>query len=501
MQQPASGIEHTSTALTFALSRPADLRVLAVAAGAAVLTDLAVRSGVTALAGTLLVVFAAAGLLWSRPVTNLQARALVAAAPLFGMWLLVRASPWLIPLDILAAAGLLVLGASFANGGSVLDLTIPRAIGRSLHAAGHGVAAPQFLVGPLGGLARRVGAGPVRGARARAILRGAALAVPVLVVLGLLLASADAVFASLFRLEMDVDPTTIAAHTALLVAGAWAMAGLCRLSSAESAGRPAPVPWRLGPVEATVVLASVIGLFGAFAVAQLVSLSAGGRRVIETAGLTYAEYARSGFFQLLWVAGITLCLLLALRAGTDLRQESTGRRFLLLSEAVVGLTLVIVAVAVWRMHLYQRVFGLTMLRLYVEVFSYWIGVVFVLLGGSLAGLWARRAWLLPAAAAAGLVILLGLNVVNPEAVVVRHNVTHAERSGRFDPAYLADLSSDAVPTLLEQLPRLEAADRSSVLSALCPPEPLRFRGWAAYNVSLDVAFEKLVEACPSAGRA
>jgi hypothetical protein len=499
--QPASRIERTPTELAFALTTPADLRVLAVAAGAAVLTDLAVRSGVTGLAGAVLVVFAAGGVLWSRPVTNPQARVLIAAAPLFGGWLLVRASPWLIPLDILAAGGLLVLGASFAGGGSVLDLTIPRAIGRFLHAAGHGVAAPPFVLGPLGRLARRLGAGRTREARGRAIVRGAILAAPVLVILGLLLASADAVFASLFRVEVEVDPTSIAAHVVLLVVGAWGMTGLCRLSSAEPAGRPAPMTWRLGLVETTVVLASVIGLFGAFAVAQLVALSDGGRRVIETAGLTYAEYARSGFFQLLWVAGITLCLLLALRAGTDLRESGSRRRFLVLAEVVVGLTLVIVAVAVRRLHLYEQVFGLTMLRLYVEVFSYWIGVVFLLLGCSLAGLWARRAWLLPAAAAAGLVILLGLNVINPEAMVVRHNVAHAERTGRFDPAYLADLSSDAVPTLLERLPRLEAADRARVVSALCPPEPLRFRGWAAYNVSLDVAFEKLAEACPPADRA
>lgn len=274
------------------------------------------------------------------------------------------------------------------------------------------------------------------------------------------------------------------------------MAGLLRLSSAQPAGQPTTISWRLGAIEVTVVLASVTALFGTFAVAQLVTLSGGGRRVIETAGLTYAEYARSGFFQLLWVAGITLCLLLAVRAATDLTAVRARRRFLLLSELVVMLTLLIVVVAFRRMHLYERVFGLTMLRLYVELFTMWIGAVFVLLGLSLAGVWARRAWLIPAAVAAGLLLLLGLNVANPESVVVRHNVAHAERTGSFDPAYLAELSQDAVPTLIGELPRLDETDREEVLRRLCPPEPLRFRGWAAYNVSLDVAYEKLAAACP-----
>jgi hypothetical protein len=316
MRPSASGIELGSTAWpALGLRRPADLRVLATCGVAALLSDLAVRSGVLGLAGATLVVLVALGLLGSGRVVNPQARALIWAAPAFGVWLLVRASPWLIPLDVLAAAGLLVIGVSHASGGSVLDLTIPGAIARGLHALGHAVAAPAFALKPAEGLRRRFEATRSKGARWRAILRGLVLAAPVLLILGVLLASADAVFASLFRIDVDVDPTTIAAHAAVLVVGAWGMAGLLRLSSAEPAGRAARLPWRLGAIETSVVLASVIALFGTFAVAQLVAISGGGRRVIETAGLTYAEYARSGFFKLLWVAGITLCLLLAVRAA------------------------------------------------------------------------------------------------------------------------------------------------------------------------------------------
>lgn len=494
MQQPATGIALGLPAWPgLRIRRPADLGVLAATLAAAVLTDLAVRSGVTGLAGALLIVVASALLLGSGRVANPQARALIVAAPVFGLWLLVRASPWLVPLDILASGGLMVLGASFASGGTVLDLSIPGALGRALHAVAHAVASPLFLATPLDRIRRRLGAGRSANSQWGAILRGVGLAFPVLIVLGVLLASADAVFASIFRL--DVDPATIAVHTALLLVGAWGMAGLFRLASADPAGRPRRPSWRLGTVEATVVLASVVALFATFAGAQVLALSGGGRRIIETAGLTYADYARSGFFQLLWVAGLTLCLLLAVRAATDLGTVAAHRRFIALSEIVVVLTLLIVVVAIRRMRLYEQAYGLTMLRLYVELFTMWIGAVFVMLGLSVAGLWAPRAWLVPAAVAAGLVLLLGLNVANPESVVVRHNVAHAERTGRFDPAYLAELSEDAVPTLVGELPRLAEADRAEVLLRLCPPEPLRFKGWAAYNVSLDVAYEKLVAAC------
>ena len=93
--------------------------------------------------------------------------------------------------------------------------------------------------------------------------------------------------------------------------------------------------------------------------------------------------------------------------------------------------------------------------------------MFVLLAVDLAGVGRGRAWLPSAAVAAGLVALLALNVANPEAMVVRHNVAFAERSGRFDPDYLTDLSDDAVPALVDALPRLDPEARRVVLDRVC----------------------------------
>jgi hypothetical protein len=481
--------------LAFAVDLPPDPWVLAAAAAAAVCTDLAVRSGTVGLSGAILVLVPAAGLLASGRVSNLHGRALIAAAPLFGAWLFVRSSPWLIPLDILASAGLLVLGASLSRAGSIWDLTVPQSVARAVVAVGHGAAGLWFALRPLEQVRRRLAANRTSRHRLAAVARGVFWAAPIVVVLGVLLASADAVFASFFRIDVGVDMANVFAHAVLLLIGAWGMGGLLRLASAEPTDPLPDVRWRMGNVEATIVLGSMVVLFGAFAVAQLVALSGGGRRVIETSGLTYAEYARSGFFQLLAVAAITLAVLLALRAATRGAPEGIHRQLVVLSELAVGLTLVIVFVSIRRMELYTRVFGLTMLRLYVEWFTVWMGAVFVLLAAALAGMWRRRPWLPAAAAGLGLALLFGLNAANPEAVVARHNVAFAEEAGRFDPAYLADLSDDAVPALVDLLPRMAPEARATVLSRLCPPERLEFTGWAAYNVSHDQAYEALVVAC------
>ncbi len=470
--------------LGMGVERPADRRVLVSVAVAALLTDLAVRSGVAGVAGSLLVVAVVVGVVVSGRVACVQATAVVAAAVPFGVFLSVRTSPWLLPLDILAIGGLLVLGTSLAGGGSLADLPIPSLAVRALHALGHGLAAPVYVVSPLG---RR---------RPVAVLRGIGLALPLLVVLGLLLASADAVFAGFFKFW---SPVTVIGHAVLLGVGAWGMAGLLRLTAAEPAPAVPTLPFRLGHVEAIVVLGSLVALFATFAFAQVVAVAGGGRHVLETAGLTYAEYARTGFFQLLAVAAITIVALVGLRAVTDLSVPAHRLRFTVLAEVSIALTLVIVVVALRRLGLYQDAYGLTMLRLFSSTAAVWIGAVLVLAGCALAGLAPARAWFPGATMVAGLALLLGLNIVNAEAMVVRHNVDRAVKTQKVDTTYLAELSDDAVPALVADLPRLPEPARAQVLAAVCDAYEAPFDGWAAANTSRRRAMDARRQVCRPVG--
>jgi hypothetical protein len=314
-------------------------------------------------------------------------------------------------------------------------------------------------------------------------------------VLATLLASADVVFASMFRLDLDLP--AFLGHVIAGMAGFVLLAGILRAASADLPITPAGPAGRLGPVEVGMVLGSVATLFGAFAAAQLVALSEGGRRVIETAGLTYAQYARSGFFQLVAVAVIVLPVVLGVRALADPERARTGRVFVPLAEVCIALTLVVVLVALMRMRLYERTYGLTMLRLYVAIFSVWIGIVFVLTALWIAGLGRRRHWVPSLGVILGLAGLLALNALNPEALVVRRNVAHAEATGRFDHAYVKSLSSDAIPTLLASLDRLGGEDRAQILAGLCGRGPTADGGWASWNRSRIAAAASLSAACHS----
>ena len=104
-----------------------------------------------------------------------------------------------------------------------------------------------------------------------------------------------------------------------------------------------------------------------------------------------------------------------------------------------------VASALYRMNLYQEASGFTRLRLRVDVFEGWLGLL--VLGVMAAGLTLRAAWLPRAALLSGAGLLLLLAAVNPDAWIAQHNLDRYAATGQVDWTYLQGLSADAVPVL------------------------------------------------------
>jgi hypothetical protein len=190
-----------------------------------------------------------------------------------------------------------------------------------------------------------------------------------------------------------------------------------------------------------VPLAALNLLFTAFVLVQATALFGGAQLVLNTAGLTYAQYARSGFWQLLVVTGLTL-LVLAVAVRYAPRADRTDRvvvRSLLGMLAV--LTLVIVASALYRMAVYAQAYGLTRLRVSVFACEVWLGVVFVMV--LVAGVRLRARWLPRAVVATGVLTLLALAAIDPDRTIASYNLSR----DRVDTAYLSTLSADATPVL------------------------------------------------------
>jgi hypothetical protein len=220
----------------------------------------------------------------------------------------------------------------------------------------------------------------------------------------------------------------------------------------------------LGITEISIALGLLDALFLSFVVVQFRYFFGGAARVQAVAGLTYAEYARSGFFELVGVAALVLPLLLI--AHWLLRKERPLDEliFRALAGTMIILLSVIMVSALRRMRIYQGEYGLTELRVYTTAFMGWLALVFGWF--ALTVLRGRRDRFALGAAATGFLMIIGLMVVNPDRLIVSRNVRHATAGRQFDAYYVASLSADAVPEIVASLPSLNNQQRCGLASQL-----------------------------------
>jgi hypothetical protein len=259
----------------------------------------------------------------------------------------------------------------------------------------------------------------------------------------------------------------LVAHGVGIVLWTWLGAGVLRLlllRAPDSSIGGTPRHGRFSLTEVGTVLVVVDLLFGTFVLVQFRYLFGGAGLVQGLTGLTYAEYARQGFFQLVTVAALSLPLLLGADALLGRRDPASLRRFRLLAGVMLVLLDVMLASALWRMRLYTAEYGLTELRLYTTAFMGWLVLVFAWFGATvLRGRPARFGF---GAIAAALFVLGTLNLVNPDALIAASNLSRAGTGRAVDALYLAELSADAYPTIRGRLPALPPADRCAVALAM-----------------------------------
>jgi hypothetical protein len=330
-----------------------------------------------------------------------------------------------------------------------------------------------------------------------AVFRGVLIALPVVAIFASLLSSADLVFAQrlddftkLFRLERL--PEYLFRCIYILV-GAYALAGVFLHAAQKSqddgpSGTQKPLVTRfLGFTEAAVVLGAVILLFALFVGIQF-RYFFGGQTNIGLQGYTYSEYARRGFGELVAVAFCSLLLFLGLSAIARRQNPLQRWAFSGLGIGMVALVGVMLVSAFQRLLLYEAAYGFTRLRIYTHIFMIWLGVLLV--GVVLLELLRRERFFPFAALLATLGFAGTLVLVNVDASIVRQNVRRAAAGQVLDAAYLATLSSDSVPALVQayQSTTLPSATREAAGAALVcrqayegPHRPLA--EWQSFTLS------------------
>jgi hypothetical protein len=325
-----------------------------------------------------------------------------------------------------------------------------------------------------------------------AVARGLLIAIPLLLLFGGLLTGADAVFRHFVKDIVHLDFESVLSHCFVVVLFAWMVGGFLRgliIGTEIRMVRDLPTPAHtMGVIEIGIVLTSLNVLFLSFVLVQVRYLFGGAWWVQVSPGLTYAEYARKGFFELVAVAALVLPLLLGCHWLMCQEQPLHRRIFGWLAGFQMALVFVIMISALERMYLYQREYGLTEQRFYTTAFMGWLAAVFIWF--SVTVLRGRREHFAFGAMLAGFFLVLALHIVNPDQFIARINLSRENTGQPLDAEYVASLSADAVPEIIEILPKLSPEHRALLASRILPRwSPQEHTNWRTWSWARSRAIE------------
>jgi hypothetical protein len=290
--------------------------------------------------------------------------------------------------------------------------------------------------------------------RTREIVRGSIMAGIALFVFGLLLSSADTIFqeflSHIFSFSIDeniINRTIIGACVTAFFVGAFGF--LFQSRHAGTAPSPTPKARALGALEVLIVFSSVNVLFFVFILFQISSLFVGTAHLMID-GLTYADYAREGFFQLVVVAILSIAIISFAEKQVVQGDKGHLSSFMIASGILITQVVAILVSAFYRLSLYENAYGFTTIRLYSHALMFWIGIVLALL--------ARHIWTngerehFSFHVFCSIVFLLfSMNILNPDVFIAKENLARYKTTGQLDAKYLGSLSDDAIPYTIHLL--------------------------------------------------
>lgn len=292
-----------------------------------------------------------------------------------------------------------------------------------------------------------------------------------LFVFGAILANADPMFGRLFQFNIELDFGAFSIRLFLFAATFLTVSGLiCLLHpsmrqklsglfespsnftpaspviSAENPATQGEGTASVNKVQNIHIFSMFFGLiavmFLLFIGVQFRYLFGGNEYVLKSAGLTYAQYARNGFFQIVTVTALTIPLLLGGQSLLKSLSSSDLRLFKIIAGVVAGSLLMLLASAFYRMSLYVDAYGLSSLRIYVTAAMIWMALILALY--FVFGLrWQLSRYGL-AGVAAACFVALGVNVMRPDRLIASYNLSRHER---VDVEHLAELGADAYPAI------------------------------------------------------
>lgn len=278
----------------------------------------------------------------------------------------------------------------------------------------------------------------------KSILQGILISIPVILLLGSLLSGADNVFGyyiknlneaiTLFRIGDSFWQLIFSIFVAVYIFGLiWSFRYKFRDESDQYFQKKT-----MEPIKIITLLIIINMLYLVFTKVQISYLYAGDVKLLP-GGLSYSEYARKGFFELVIVTIINMVLISFLKAKVIEEDEKLSITLNILYTLIVGFTLNMMFSAFYKMNMYVEAFGYTRLRILVQLFIILLGIVIIL---QLIYIWMKISMFKPILVVA-VVFYLFINFFNIDAFIARRNIEVYKDKG-MNGSYLNMLSFDAL---------------------------------------------------------
>lgn len=317
------------------------------------------------------------------------------------------------------------------------------------------------------------------------ILRGLLLAAPLLVVVMLLLTRSDAVFSRLITDRftfLDLDMDRVISHGLVSVIGGFYFFGyLWSLKYESPSDSASPLGKKnLEAVTALTVMGLLSGVYLLFTLVQFTYLYSGSASLPN--GLTYAVYARRGFFELVAAASLNMAVILAVASKVREHQPQMMKALKVCNSLMTAFTLNLLVSAFYRMHLYEAAYGFTELRLFVQFF---MAAMAISLMALMIWIWKQKFPLFKVVLITAITVYLALNYVNVDRLIAHNNLERYQLTKQVDIYTLSWLSVDAWPEIAQAAldPSTKDSLRETFLMNQYPFEDAHDQ-WFEYNLNV-----------------
>lgn len=241
----------------------------------------------------------------------------------------------------------------------------------------------------------------------------------------------------------------------------------------------------LDPTIVSTVLVSVNIIYVFFVTIQFTYLLGG----IKPQNLSFSEYARKGFFELVLVSIINLSILL-FNINFTSNSGKISTIFNKISNSLLILcTLVMLYSAHYRMWLYEETYGYTYLRVFTHSFMIFIFITLIV---TAIKVWNTELPLLKYYIIISIISYMAINFVNVDSIIAQKNIQRYQRGKDLDLSYFYVLSYDSVPYLESIINDENYSDRIKVFFKSKLMNLNERNDWQSFNLSAYVA-KKIIE--------